>query len=174
MALEAFRVGYPEMGMTYPSLKETFGMPKVVQGNAGEACEECQEVQVGNVNLCYHSPFTNHVGRIVNCPVCYAQGIDMVHVIVDCRGLDEFQEKSDVGPNCSLNKFIQDADSDTTSVEKARRVLNDGMTNPEDYRRRGRLMFDMRELWLKSWMELWLGEEALELLTVGRSFHRIH
>ena len=89
LALEAFRVGYPEMGMTYPSLKETFGMPKVVRGNAGEACEECQEVQVGNVNLCYHSPFTNHVGRIVNCPVCYAQGIDMVHVIVDCRGLDE-------------------------------------------------------------------------------------
>jgi hypothetical protein len=62
----------------------------------------------------------------------------------------------------------------STSVKKAHRVLNDWMTNPEDYRRRGRLMFDMRELWLKSWMELWLGEEALELLTVGRSFHRIY
>ena len=79
-----------------------------------------------------------------------------------------------MGQNCSLNKFIQDADSDSTSVEKAHRVLNDGMTNPEDYRRRCRLMLDMRELWLKSWTELWLGEEALELLTVGRSFHRIH
>ena len=29
-------------------------------------------------------------------------------------------------------------------MEKACRVLNDGMTNQEDYWRRGRLMFDMR------------------------------
>ena len=59
----AFRVGYPEMGMNLPCFRESFGMPMNVQSVAGEICHS-------NDMLCYQGHFTNHVGRIVNCPNC--------------------------------------------------------------------------------------------------------
>lgn len=172
LTLEAFRVGYPEMGLNHPCLKEVFGLPKTIQGEAGKACTECNEVQLGNADHCFYGPFTDHVGRIINCPLCDSQNIDMIHVIVDCRALEEFREEITVRPGCSFKEFIDGAGVNSSSLEKARRILNDEMNSHEDYKKRGELMIKLRGRWLLSWMELWLGDEVLDLPPVGRSSHR--
>lgn len=173
LTLVAFRVGYPEIGMNQPSLREVFGLPTEVRCIAGDNCENCHEKVAGNDRLCYHSPFTNHIGRIVNCPSCDESKVDMVHVLIDCRSIEEFRLENYVRPNVSIYEYVQGAGLNSSSVEKARRLLNDDMRTVGEYKDRGKLLLSLRKTWLTQWMDLWLGEGESELLTVGRSSHRL-
>ena len=173
LTLVAFRVGYPEMGMNLPCFKESFGMPMNVRSVAGEICHRCQEEVLGNDMLCYQGHFTNHVGRIVNCPNCDQANIDMVHVLIDCGALDELRHGILIDRDVTLHQFIHASVENASSVEKARRLLNDGMVGTEDFKKRGRILGEVRKAWLTSWMNLWLGEELVDISTVGRSAHRM-
>lgn len=169
LTLVAFRVGCPEMGLNNPSLKYMFGPPKDVECRSGELCIGCLCIAKDNSMECYAGPFTNHSGRIINCPLCDAQNIDMTHIIVECRALEEFRNTSMTKPGVSMKEFLA---TDGTAVERARAFLNDGFKEVGQTSVRGGQLLAIRELWLESWMELWVGEQELEVLSIGESSQR--
>ena len=100
-------------------------------------------------------------GRMIKCPGCFDKsGIheknDETHMVIDCGEINQYRKLMMVTSNQSLEQYIKQKKDEgfTSSTEILKQFLGEDKTRERsDFYRRGRILEDLRDIYISSWKE---------------------